>query len=47
MLWHEAKAFTRFISKEKEEFKEEMLNHLKFKIQEVMDGKGPESIKFN
>ena len=47
MLWHEAEAFTRFIAKEKEELKEQMLDHLKFKIQEVMDGKGPESIKFN
>jgi hypothetical protein len=47
ILWHEAEAFIKFIEKNRDKDLTEVREHLRGKIEEVMDGKGPESIKFN
>lgn len=47
ILWHEFESFIKFLEKERGENLSECVDHLKFKVQEVMDGNGPESIKFN
>jgi hypothetical protein len=47
ILWHEAEAFIKFIEKNRDKDLTEVREHLRSKIEEVMDGKGPESIKFN
>ena len=47
ILWHEAEAFIKFIEKNRNKDLTEVRDHLRGKIEEVMNGKGPESIKFN
>ena len=47
ILWTEAEAFIKFIEKKKDKDLTEVRDHLRYKIEEVMDGKGPESIRFN
>jgi hypothetical protein len=47
ILWHEAEAFIKFIEKNRDKDLTEVREHLRGKIEEVMDGKGPESIRFN
>jgi hypothetical protein len=47
ILWHEAEAFIKFIEKNRNKDLTEVRDHLRSKIEEVMNGQGPESIKFN
>jgi hypothetical protein len=47
ILWHEAEAFIKFIERNRDKDLTEVREHLRSKIEEVMDGKGPESIRFN
>jgi hypothetical protein len=47
ILWHEAEAFIKFIERNRDKDLTEVREHLRGKIEEVMDGKGPESIRFN
>ena len=47
ILWHEAEAFIKFIERTKKKDFTEVKEHLRSKIEEVMDGNGPPSIKFN
>jgi hypothetical protein len=47
ILWHEAEAFIKFIEKNRNKDLTEVRDHLRGKIEEVMNGQGPESIKFN
>jgi hypothetical protein len=47
ILWHEAEAFIKFIERNRDKDLTEVRKHLRGKIEEVMDGKGPESIRFN
>jgi hypothetical protein len=47
ILWHEAEAFIKFIEKNRNKDLTEVRDHLRCKIEEVMNGQGPESIKFN
>ena len=47
ILWHEAEAFIKFIEKNRNKDLTEVRDHLRGKIEEVMHGQGPESIKFN
>ena len=47
ILWHEAEAFIKFIERNRDKDLTEVREHLRDKIEEVMDGKGPESIRFN
>jgi len=47
ILWHEAEAFIKFIEKNRNKDLTEVRDHLRGKIEEVMNGQGPESIRFN
>lgn len=47
ILWHEAEAFIKFIERTKKKDFSDVKEHLRYKIEEVMDGNGPPSIKFN
>lgn len=47
ILWHEFESFIKFLEKERGKDLSEVKEHLRYKIEEVMDGNGPPSIKFN
>lgn len=47
ILWHEFESFVKFLEKERGEDMSDQLDHLKTKVQEVMDGKGPEQMTIN
>jgi hypothetical protein len=47
ILWHEFESFVKFLEKERGEDMSDQLEHLKTKVQEVMDGKGPERMTIN
>jgi hypothetical protein len=47
ILWHEFESFVKFLEKERGEDMSDQLDHLKTKVQEVMDGKGPERMTIN
>lgn len=47
ILWHEFESFVKFLEKERGEDMSDQLEHLKTKVQEVMDGKGPEQMTIN
>lgn len=47
ILWHEFESFVKFLEKERGEDLSECKDHLKFKVQEVMDGRGPEQMTIN
>jgi hypothetical protein len=47
ILWHEVESFIKFIEKNRKKDLTKVKEHLRYKIEEVMDGKGPPSIKFN
>jgi hypothetical protein len=47
ILWHEFQSFVKFLEKERGEDLSDQLEHLKTKVQEVMDGKGPERMTIN
>jgi hypothetical protein len=47
ILWHEFQSFVKFLEKERGEDMSDQLEHLKTKVQEVMDGKGPERMTIN
>lgn len=47
ILWHEFETFVKFLEQKRGEDLSECIDHFKFKVQEVMDGKGPDNMTIN